>query len=104
MAAPAPAPAFAAPDVQPGRPVSMPQAMALARNAVALFTELTVDAVVSCGRAESGWRVVVDVVESPARMGDNDLLATYEVTMAADGEVEGFARTGRYHRADAARG
>jgi hypothetical protein len=102
---PAAAPQMApAPDLTPGqRPLALTDAMTLARRAVALFTELQVDTVVSCAKKEGGWLVVVDAIESAARMGDNDMLATYHVTLSMDGEVEGFERTGRYNRADAAR-
>lgn len=85
------------------RPITLVQAMSLARRSVALFTELTVDSVAECARDGEGWRVVVDVIESPARMGDNDMLATYEVLMTAEGEVSRFTRLGRYCRNDAAR-
>lgn len=98
-----PEPQSPAPLDAPARPLSFPDAMSLARRTVALFTELAVDGVVSCARREGGWTVVVDAIESPARMGDNDLIATYQVLLAGDGEVEGFERTGRYHRSDAAR-
>lgn len=86
-----------------GRPVTLVEAMTLARRSVALFTELAVDAVAECGRDGDGWRVVVDVIESAARMGDNDMLATYEVHLSATGEVTRFTRTGRYLRNDASR-
>ena len=84
--------------------LTLVEAMSLARRSVALFTELKIDGVASCERSEAGWRVVVDVVEAAARMGDNDLLASYEVAIGADGEVERYARVARYHRDDAARG
>jgi hypothetical protein len=85
------------------RALALPEAMSLARRSVALFTELTIDSVANCEKAEGGWRVVVDVIEVPARMGDNDLIASYEVMVGADGEVGRFTRLGRYHRNDAAR-
>jgi|OM-RGC.v1.030106429 Gas vesicle synthesis protein GvpO. len=89
----------------PGRPLSLVEAMSLARRSVALFTELKVDQVATIEPAEQGgWRVVVDVIEAAARMGDNDLIASYEVILGAQGEVARYARIGRYHRDDAARG
>ena len=81
----------------------MIEAMSAARRSAALVLDLPVDAVASCVRAEEGWQVVLDVIESAARMGDNDLLATYELRLSAGGEVTGFNRTGRYHRDDAAK-
>lgn len=97
----------AAPPADPGAaapvPIGFRRAMELARDTAALFTELKVDAIVSCERTAEGWRAVVDVVEAPARLGDNDLLASYEVILEPGGECERFARIDRYHRSDAAR-
>lgn len=90
-------------DGRAGRPITLVEAMSLARRSVALFTEMTVDSVAECARDGEGWRVVVDVIETVARLGDNDVLATYEVLMDAVGEVTRFTRLGRYHRNDAAR-
>ena len=44
--------------------------------------------------------MVVDLVESVARMGENDLLAAYEVTIGVDGELKHFTRLRRYRRED----
>lgn len=85
------------------RPIGFRTAMESARDSTALFTELRVDAIVSCERVDEGWRAVVDVVEAPARLGDNDLLVSYEVILDQYGECERFARIARYHRSDAAR-
>jgi hypothetical protein len=96
--------AFAAPEAEGGGPLSLVEAMSLARRSVALFTELKVDSVATCETQEQGWRVVVDVIEAKARMGDNDLLASYEVIISNAGEVSRYGRVGRYRRDDAARG
>lgn len=102
--APEPAPAPAAGQAAAAAPaLSLTRAMTEARRAVAVFTELPVDAVAACTPEGAGWRVEVDVVESRARMGDNDLLATFEVGIAPSGEVTGFRRLGRYLRDDAPR-
>lgn len=77
------------------------QAIAHAKEAVATMTDLTIDSVVHCARGEDlNWSVSLDVVESYARMGDNDLLATYEVAIAPNGEMQSFTRIKRYHRED----
>jgi hypothetical protein len=44
--------------------------------------------------------VEVEVIESHARMGDNDLLAAYDVRVGEAGEVRGFRRLRRYFRED----
>jgi hypothetical protein len=77
------------------------EAMGAARRAVTAMTGLEVDSVSHCEKAETGiWLVVVDVIESMARMGDNDLLAAYEVQIGGDGALSKFTRLKRYHRED----
>ena len=89
----------------PDRLLSLVEAMSLARRSVALFTELKIDQVATIEQAEAGgWRVVVDVVEAAARMGDNELVASYEVIISGEGEVSRYARIARYHSDDAASG
>lgn len=80
--------------------IGLVEAMSIARRSVAHFTEQKVDAVPACTKGEAGWEVLVDVVESPARLGDNDLLSQYRVSVSPSGEVTGFARARRYHRED----
>lgn len=80
---------------------SMMEAISQAKRMVTEMTGLEVDAVVSCARGEDlNWRVALDIIESPARMGDNDLLTTYEVQIGAGAEPLHFARLRRYHRED----
>ena len=75
------------------------QAIAQAKETIATMTGLPVDSVVHCARAENlNWGISIDVVESYARMGDNDLLATYEVEIGSNGEMQTFSRIRRYHR------
>ena len=76
------------------------QAVAEARQTVAFLTELPVDAVSACRPAAEGWVVEVEVIESPARLGDNDLIARFEVTLDAEARVTGLSRLCRYHRED----
>lgn len=81
----------------------MPEAMGIARRSVAAMMDLKIDTVSHCELEDGGaWKVVVDVVESAARMGDNDLLAAYEVTIAPDGDLKHFTRLRRYRREDQA--
>lgn len=81
--------------------VSMMEAIAQAKAAVTEMTGSEIDAVASCARGEDlNWKVALDIIESPARMGDNDLLATYEVLIGTGAELLNFARLRRYHRED----
>jgi hypothetical protein len=100
----APESADAAAETPSGAGVGIMEIVATARATVAFFTELPVDAVASCLRRGSEWVVRVDVVEARARLGDNDLIASYEIVLDAAGAVLGLERTGRYHRDDASEG
>ena len=83
--------------------LSMLDAIALARTAISSMTGLDVDAVVHCAKAateNSSWTITLDVVESRARMGDNDLLSAYEVQLNDAGDLLHFERLRRYHRED----
>ena len=82
------------------RPLSMARAMGLARAAIAEITPQPIDGIVSAERAGPGWVMVVEVIEAPARMGDNDLLAAFELGFDDQGELAGFRRLRRYHRED----
>ena len=78
-------------------------AIARAREELALFTQLPFDSVASSQRLpDGGWLVVMDLIESAARMGDNDLLATYEVELGDAGEPTRIERIARYRREDQA--
>lgn len=84
-----------------GPRLSMMDAIVQAKTAVATMTVLQFDQIARCERQpDGGWTVVIDVVESVARMGDNDLLASYEVRIDAEGEPVNVARTRRYYRED----
>jgi hypothetical protein len=85
---------------QPAR-LPMMEAVGLAKAAVASMTVLDFDSIGACEkRADGGWTIAVDVIESVARMGDNDLLATYSVQIDAEGDLVNLTRTRRYHRED----
>ncbi|MDX8348474.1 gas vesicle protein GvpO [Cognatiyoonia sp. IB215446] len=80
---------------------SMLEAISAAKSAVSSMTGQSVDAIVECKRRDGNdWSVSIDVIESHARLGDNDLLATYLVEIGSSGEVVGFCRLRRYHRED----
>jgi hypothetical protein len=46
-----------------------------------------------------GWIVTVEVLELERVPNTMDLLATYAVTLSDDGDMLGFERRRRYHRA-----
>lgn len=98
----APEPTREASDLAGGRtgtaPLSLVGAMKCVRRTVAEFSELPIDAIVSCERVDAGWEAVVDLLEAPARLGDNDMLGSYRVNVSITGEPIGFVRQRRYRR------
>ena len=48
---------------------------------------------------EKSWVVSVEVLEMERIPNTMDLLASYDVTLSEDGDVLGFERRRRYHRA-----
>jgi hypothetical protein len=51
-------------------------------------------------RTEDGWKVHVDVVELRRVPNTTDVLATYEVLVDDQGQLEGYRRLNRYSRGD----
>ncbi|MEM6548594.1 MAG: gas vesicle protein GvpO [Pseudomonadota bacterium] len=84
--------------------ITVPLAVAAARDAAQIFTDLPVDQISACERNDGGWRVVVDLVENKARAGRNDLIVSFAVALDQMGEAVSFQRLGRYYREDHAKG
>jgi hypothetical protein len=81
--------------------ISMMTAVKLARTEIRAMSSAPIDAISRCEqKADGGWLVALDLIESPARLGENDLLARFELHLAGDGSVTGIERTGRYRRED----
>ncbi len=77
------------------------EAIEAARRAMKATGHPDIDGVAACEVGADGvWRVEVEVIESHARMGDNDLLAAFDVRLDAGGEVQGFRRLRRSYRED----
>lgn len=80
---------------------ALADAVGAARRAMSSIGHGAIDAVAAAERAEDmSWRVEVEVIESAARMGDNDFLAAYDVRLGSAGELLGIRRLRRYHRED----
>lgn len=62
------------------------------------LVEQPIDSVASCERAGDEWRVVVEAVESRARLGDDDLLSVFELRMNEEGELVAYRRLGQRRR------
>jgi hypothetical protein len=71
-----------------------------ARDQVAELTGKTIESVSGLERdGDEDWVVSVEVLELERVPNTMDLLATYEVRLDGDGELLGFRRRRRYHRA-----
>ncbi|MHA6630348.1 gas vesicle protein GvpO [Pseudonocardia sichuanensis] len=79
---------------------SVPAAVAARRAAeqVADFTGRSPECVISIDRADGGWKVGVEVVESRRIPDTQDVLAIYEVSVDRRGELVSYRRTRRYAR------
>ena len=75
------------------------QLLEAAREQVAEVTGHPVESISGFHRDGDGWVVTVEVLELERVPNTMDLLATYAVTVSEDGEVLGFERRRRYHRA-----
>lgn len=79
------------------------QATRKARDDVAQLTGKDAENVVSCERVGDEWLVILEVVETKARISDNDVLAVYELILDdATGDVARYRRVRRYARCAAA--
>jgi gas vesicle protein GvpO len=73
-----------------------------ARDEVAGLTGRQVETVSGLRRdGDDSWVVSVEVLEMQRIPNTMDLLASYAVTLSDDGDVLGFERQRRYHRAAA---
>ncbi|MEN0087976.1 MAG: gas vesicle protein GvpO [Pseudomonadota bacterium] len=78
------------------------QATQTARETLATILGVTVETIASCRKHDAGWTVELEVVETKARLADNDMIAIYKVALDTDGDVTEYVRTERYVRANAA--
>jgi hypothetical protein len=79
--------------------VTTRQLLEVAREQVADVTGRHVEAISGFHREGEDWTVTLEVLELERVPSTMDLLATYAVTLSGDGDVLGFERRHRYHRA-----
>ncbi len=78
------------------------QLLDTAKREVGDLTGMPVESVTALDRdGDDAWRVTVEVLEVERVPSTMDVLASYEVRLSDDGEVLGFNRRRRYHRAAA---
>jgi hypothetical protein len=84
-----------------------PTAASVAENAARQLRELAgkeVEGVIGLERTDEGWKVQLDVLELRRVPNTTDVLASYEVLVDSDGELEGYRRVHRYVRGTADEG
>lgn len=71
------------------------------KRSMAAITGLPPDTVSRLDPGEGGWTVGIDMIEHRSIPRTQDLLASFEVTLDAAGNIQRWRRTGRFHRAQA---
>jgi gas vesicle protein GvpO len=74
------------------------EAAKAALHEIAAFTAKQPEGVTEVERTEDGWIVGVELVEDQRIPSSADILATYETTIDADGELLSYRRVRRYAR------
>jgi Gas vesicle synthesis protein GvpO len=65
---------------------------------VGALTGRDVEGVLGLRREDGGWVVTIELVELRRIPDSTDVLASYEVTLDGDGELQEYRRTRRYYR------
>ena len=73
-----------------------------AREQLRELTGLKLGSTVSVRKGESNWCVQVEVVEKNSIPDSQDILATYELSVDDEGNVQNFTRVGMRRRAEVA--
>jgi hypothetical protein len=85
----------------PRRRSSSMTAAEAAKAALRQIAELTAkqpEGITEVARAEDGWTVGIELVEDQRIPSSADILATYETTVDADGDLVSYRRVRRYAR------
>ncbi len=74
------------------------EAAQAALREIAALTAKQPEGVTGVERTEDGWSVGIELVEDQRIPSSSDILATYETTIGADGELLSYRRVRRYAR------
>jgi hypothetical protein len=89
------------PQVQPVPAKRLFSAFQAGREAASQLSELTnlkLDSVSAVNKKDSGWQVVVNLIELARIPHSTDVLGAYEVQLDAEGNMQGYHRGARYLR------
>ena len=89
-----------APRSEPTSRVSAAEIAQLALTQLGSMTGTSVESITGLQRTDDGWRVEAVAVELRRVPNTTDVLATYEILLDADGELQGYRRLERYSRGD----
>ena len=82
--------------------MALPNVVQKARRQLGEVTGLPVCSTVSARKDDSGWCVLVEVVEKKSLPDSQDILATYELALDVEGDLLNFTRIGMRRRMDVA--
>lgn len=74
------------------------EAAKVALRQIAALTSKQPEGITEIARTEDGWTVGVELIEDQRIPSSADILATYETTVDADGELVSYRRIRRYAR------
>ena len=74
------------------------QAAKAALREIAELTAKQPEGITGVERTEDGWAVGVELVEDQRIPSSSDILATYEIAIGPDGEMQAYRRIRRYAR------
>jgi|TARA_R110002012_G_scaffold59502_2_gene155631 hypothetical protein len=69
-----------------------------AKDQLEELTGLASDSVSRLSKVEDGWQLVINMVELKRIPASTDMLAIFEVTLDAEGNITGYHRSRRYLR------
>jgi len=81
-----------------GSAMTASEAAQAAMRQISQLTAKQPEGIIQVARTEDGWTVGIELVEDQRIPSSSDILATYETTIDADGELLSYRRVRRYAR------
>jgi len=81
-----------------GSAMNASEAAQAAMRQISQLTAKQPEGIIQVARTEDGWTVGIELVEDQRIPSSSDILATYETTIDADGELLSYRRVRRYAR------
>jgi hypothetical protein len=84
--------------------MTMPELIERTKQQMEAITGLSPETVSRLDPADSGWNVGIDMLEHRSIPRTHDLLASFEVSLDDDGNIQRWRRIGRFVRCQQAEG